>query len=133
MRRRLVLAALLAAGAASAAPLDPSTFEAMAEGHTLRFTQDGQPFGAEQYFPGRRSLWRYVDGTCAEGVWWPEGENVCFSYGADAERECWAFESGPTGVSVRLVEGSGGAGGLVLDLAGSDDTPLDCPGPDVGT
>lgn len=132
MARVLVLLALLA-GAAHAAPLDPSTFEAMATGHTLRFTRDGQPFGAEQYFSGRRSLWRYVDGTCAEGVWWPEGENVCFSYGAEAGRECWAFESGPTGVSVRLVEGSGGEPGLTLDLAGTDTTPLDCPGPDVGT
>lgn len=135
--RRLLAAPFvaLAAAAATAAPLDPAGFEALAEGHTLRFTRDGAPFGAEQYFAGRRSLWQYPDGTCAEGVWRPEGDRICFSYGPGAERECWRFEAGQTGVSVRLVEGSADApaGTLVLDLAGRDETPLDCPGPDVGT
>lgn len=136
MRRVLApLLLVLAAAAARAAPLDPAGFEALAEGHTLRFTRDGAPFGAEQYFPGRRSLWQYPDGTCAEGVWWPEGDRVCFSYGPGAERECWRFESGPTGISVRLMEGGAGApaGSLVLDLAGKDEAPLACPGPDVGS
>lgn len=135
MRRALALILGLAALPAGAAPLDPASFEAMAEGHTLHFSRGGEPFGAEQYFPGRRSLWQYPDGTCAEGNWWPEGDRVCFSYGAGAERECWSFETGAQGLSVRLVEGSGGApvGELLLDLAGIDRTPLDCPGPDVGT
>ncbi|HVL22203.1 MAG TPA: hypothetical protein VM422_14685 [Amaricoccus sp.] len=135
MRCVLALLLLALAAPAKAAPLDPAGFEALAEGHTLRFTRDGAPFGAEQYFPGRRSLWQYPDGACAEGVWWPEGDRVCFSYGAGAERECWRFEAGRTGISVRLMEGSADApaGTLVLDLAGRDETPLDCPGPDVGT
>lgn len=137
MRRLLVplVLALCAAGPAGAAPLDPAGFEALAEGRTLRFTRDGAPFGAEQYFPGRRSLWQYPDGSCAEGRWWPEGANVCFSYGPGAERECWRFETGPSGTFARFVEGSPGAppGVLLLQLAGIDEAPLDCPGPDVGT
>lgn len=144
MRRLLVsipvpiLVAILVAVAlpAAAAPLGPSGFEAMAEGRTLRFvTRDGASFGAEQYFPGRRSLWQYPDGSCAEGRWWPEGDTVCFSYGPGAERQCWSFEAGPNGVAVRLLEGGAGApvGELVIDLARVDRTPLDCPGPDVGS
>lgn len=127
---------LCVAGTAAAAPLDPAAFEALAENHTLHFTtRDGAPFGAEQYFPGRRSVWQYLDGSCAEGVWWPEGDEVCFSYGPDAPRECWSFEIGPTGTSARLAEGGPGspAGELLLHLAGIDRTPLDCPGPYVGT
>ncbi|MFT3974612.1 MAG: hypothetical protein QM699_14505 [Amaricoccus sp.] len=137
MRRLLAMLSVLAlALPAGAAPLGPSSFEAMAEGRTLRFVaRDGAPFGAEQYFPGRRSLWQYPDGSCAEGRWWPEGDDVCFSYGVGAGRECWSFEAGPTGISVRLVSGSDGApaGSLVIDLAGVDRVPLECPGPDVGT
>lgn len=124
------------AGPAVSGPLGPAEFERLAEGHTLHFvTRDGAPFGAEQYFPGRRSLWQYPDGTCAEGKWWPEDRDICFSYGPGAERECWSFETGPSGMSVRLAEGAADApaGNLVLDLAGVDDVPLDCPGPDIGT
>lgn len=125
---------VLPAGLA-AAPLDPASFEAMAEGRTLRFTVDGVPFGAEQYFPGRRSLWQFANGLCAEGDWWPEGDLVCFNYGPDAPRQCWRFERGPSGVYASPVEGGSGspASELVLELAGMDDTPLACPGPDVGS
>lgn len=137
MRRSAAFLTILAMACPGlAAPLDTSSFEKLAEGNTLRFTtRDGAPFGAEQYFPGRRSLWQYADGSCAEGVWWPERDRICFSYGPEAARECWRFESGPTGISVRLMEGSDGApvGELLLDLAGIDQAPLDCPGPDVGT
>lgn len=136
MRRFLIPLLVATAAPATAAPLEPASFEAMAEGRTLRFaTPDGIAFGAEQYFPGRRSLWQYPDGSCAEGHWWPEGANVCFSYGEGAERECWSFESGSAGIAARLVEGSEGAPvrQLVVRLSGLDRRPLDCPGPDVGT
>lgn len=136
MRRFLIPLLVAAALPAAAAPLGPASFEALSEGHTLRFaTRDGALFGSEQYFPGRRSLWQYPDGSCAEGHWWPEGNDICFSYGPGSERECWSFESGPNGIAVRLIESSDGgrAGQLVIDLAGIDQTPLDCPAPDVGT
>jgi hypothetical protein len=123
----------LGEGRAAGAGLDPSAFETLAEGHTLRFTRGGVPFGAEQFFAGRRSLWQYADGACAEGRWWDEGELVCFSYGPGSERQCWRFETGAAGISVRLATGASAPGALVLELAGVDDRPLACPGPDVGS
>lgn len=131
MLLRPLLVALAGALTAAAGPLGPSAFEALAEGHTLTFAHDGMPYGAEQYFPGRRSLWRYPDGTCAGGVWWADGDRVCFRYGEDAPRECWTFTTGPTGISVARVGGEGP--GIVLDLERIDETPLDCPGPRVGS
>lgn len=139
MRKTPVLATLLTAAilpaALAAAPLDPSDFGALVEGHTLRFSVDGVPFGAEQYFSGRRSLWQFANGLCTEGVWWPEGDLVCFNYGPEAPRQCWRFERGPSGIAASPVEGGPGspASELVLDLAAMDETPLACPGPEVGS
>jgi hypothetical protein len=130
--RLLALAALLAPLPAAAQTLPPREFEALAEGHTLHFTLGGAPFGAEQYFAGRRSLWRFADGTCETGRWWEEGDRVCFSYGDGAEVQCWLFRHRPSGFAASLVE-EGAETGFVLELSHSDRTPLDCPGPGLGT
>ena len=128
----LATAILLAARVGSAEPLSTAAFEALAEGHVLRFTQDGAPFGVEQFFPGRRSLWQYRDGTCAGGVWWPDAGLICFRYEAETVSQCWRFEKGAGGVSAELVE-AGAPTGLVVELSGWDTRPLACPGPRVGT
>jgi hypothetical protein len=127
-------AAGLAIGTVAAAQdtLSPDSFGAFAEGRTLHFTLDGLPFGAEQYFPGRRSRWRFEDGTCEEGVWWGAGELICFRYDGADGAQCWRFHGGPGGFSAALVE-DGTETGFVLEFSHADDNPLDCPGPDVGS
>jgi hypothetical protein len=60
-------------GSAAAEPLDAAAFERLARGRTLHFTLDGLPFGSEQFFDGRRSLWRFTDGECGSGGWWDQG------------------------------------------------------------
>ncbi len=110
----------------------PAAFEALAEGHTLHFTLDGAPFGAEQYFPGRRTLWRYADGLCAEGRWWGSGDSVCFAYDDVEGAQCWRFTRAGSGLAADLVEGGDGPG-FELQLAQTDDARLPCPGPKVGT
>jgi hypothetical protein len=124
----LPLLLLLAAPAANA--ITPERFGAMAEGRTLRFTLDGVPFGAEQYFASRRTLWRFEGGECLEGRWWAEGELVCFSY--DGPAQCWRLLDRPGGFAAELVQ-DGAATGFVLELSGVDDRPLDCPGPGIGS
>lgn len=104
------------------------TFERLAEGRTLYFTRDGRPSGAEQYFPGRRSLWRFEDGTCEEGRWWGEGRLICFQYGEDVPAQCWHF-SGPTEAFTAESVDSG----FVLRFSHADTTPLACPRPKVGS
>ena len=107
--------------------MTPESFGRLAEGRTLYFTRDGRFFGAEQYFPGRRSLWRFDDGTCEEGRWWGEGRLICFAY-EEAEPQCWRFDGNSASFTAESVET-----GLVLRFSHADERPLDCPGPDVGS
>jgi len=113
-------------------PVSPAEFEAMATGRTLYFSRDGLPFGAEQYFSGRRTLWRFFDGTCDAGRWEPRGELVCFSYATDPDWRCWRLwrEDGRL-AAVLVVEGADTGSPLRLDR--TDETDLACPGPDVGS
>lgn len=130
----LVLALAIGGEAAAATLVTPGEFETMSEGNTLYFDRDGVPFGAEQYFPDRRSLWRFdATGDCAEGSWRPQGDLICFAYDdATVGPECWRFLRDGTGLRAALVE-DGSESGFALDLSHSDTRPLDCPGPDVGS
>jgi hypothetical protein len=131
--RRLALLLVLAATAAVADPtMTPQAFEAASAGRTLRFSYLGQPFGAEQYLSGRRVLWRFADGSCQHGRWWDEGDRICFAYDNGNGPQCWRFLPRPGGFAAALIE-NGTETGFVLDLAASDTTPLDCPGPDTGS
>jgi hypothetical protein len=133
-RRDVILVLALAAAPPALADgrVAPATFEAMSEGRTLHFTLDGLPFGSEQYFAGRRSLWRFADGTCDSGVWRAEGDLVCFVYERESGPQCWRFlERGGRFVAA-LVE-DGAETGFALELSHMDQAPLACPGPDIGS
>jgi hypothetical protein len=130
LRQALILALVVAVQARAEGPVSPQAFEAMSVGRTLHFTLEGKPFGAEQYFPGRRSLWRFADGTCEAGSWRAEGERIRFTYERDPEPQCWRMVE--VGGRLRAALAGDGAG-LVLDLSHADDAPLPCPGPDLGT
>jgi hypothetical protein len=133
MRTAVALPLLLfAAAPAGADVVSPEAFEALSEGRTLHFTRQGEPFGAEQYFPGRRALWRFADGTCDRGFWRAEGQEICFVYEGNPGPQCWTFERRGAGYAAALVE-EGAPPGLVLELSHADDAPLDCPAPDVGS
>ncbi len=133
MIRALALVLPLALGtAAEAGTLSPGEFEALAQGRTLWFSDARGGFGAEQYLPGRRSLWRYADGSCVAGVWWDEGDLVCFRYESGPEAQCWRFAREGERTSATHV-GPDGAEGTVLDLERIDVSPLPCAGPEVGT
>jgi hypothetical protein len=135
--RRLALTlalpfALLATDAAGEPGMTPQAFEAASAGRTLHFSHLGQPFGSEQYLRGRRVLWRFADGSCQQGRWWDEGDEICFAYEDGDGPQCWRFLPAPGGFAAALIE-NGADTGFVLDLAASDTSPLDCPGPDVGS
>ena len=114
---------------ARAEPVSPGEFEALAEGMTLHFGLDGIPFGAEQFFAGRRSLWQFADGTCQEGRWWDEGGLICFAYPPEPAELCWRL----TRENGRLFAENMTQGGLRLEMIRRDEIPLPCPGPDVGS
>lgn len=127
-----LIAAGVCASLAEAEPVSPQEFEALATGRTLHFTQDGLPFGAEQYFSGRRTLWRFFDGSCETGLWQPADDLICFTYDTGPDRQCWRLwrEKGRLS-AVLVVEGFDS--GIPLDLARIDDADLPCPGPRVGS
>lgn len=123
---------LALAAPAAAEVMTAEAFEAMAEGRTLYFTRGGARYGEEQYLPGRRSLWRYEDGSCVRGVWWGAGEAICFRYEQAPTPQCWRFTSGPGGVAAELMQGDAGTA-TVVGVRRVDRRPLACPGPYVGS
>lgn len=132
---RLPALAILAALAAPAAAQDAvaaDEFDRLATGRTLHFTLNGLPFGSEQFFSGRRSLWRFAGQECQPGTWHGEGERICFVYDADPTPICWFFRRDDGEFSAHLAE-DGGETGFSLELSAIDSAPLPCPGPEVGS
>ena len=136
--RKLLLLCLLAIGVPALAPalaekpLSPSEFRDYAEGHTLYFDLDGEPFGSEAFEPGGQTLWRYKDGSCAEGVWRPHGGQVCFYYGDGTDVLCWRLLRDEQGLLVRLL-GDGSDAGMELRITARDQRQPICGEPGRGT
>jgi len=130
--RNLLLAFLLIASAPALAqePVSPSEFRDYAEGYTLYFEQEGEPFGSEAFEPGGKTLWRYEDGSCLEGVWRPHGAQLCFFYGDDVL--CWRLLRDEQGLVVRLL-GDGPDAGMELRVVGRDQRSPICGEPGRAT
>ncbi|WP_299132737.1 hypothetical protein [uncultured Amaricoccus sp.] len=126
-----LLALVLSGAAPRAQPVPADEFEAFSAGRTLYFTRDGQPFGAERFLPGRRTLWRFDGGPCLDGAWHAEGDRICFAYADDPGAQCWRFLRDGARLRAVLVE-QGVETGFSLDFSHADKAPLDCPAPDVG-
>lgn len=131
--RRLVLSITAAAIAlpvlAAEPPLTADQFEAMTTGRTLTYALGGEVYGIEQYKPGRRVMWAFRDDDCREGVWYPQGEEICFVYEHDPTPQCWLFHARPGGMTARFM---GDPQGSELSVVAESTDPLLCAGPDVG-
>jgi hypothetical protein len=111
-------------------PLTADQFEAYVMGKTLTFGGRGQdPYGAEQYMPGRRVIWTFLDEDCSEGEWYPQGPSICFIYDFDLTAQCWQFFDEPGGLRAEFMNDPGTS---VLYQARESTEPLACPGPKVG-
>ncbi len=132
LRLALVLLALAAPVAEAQSRLSPEAFDALATGRSLHFTLNGEPFGAEQFFAGRRSLWRYSDNVCQQGEWRGEGDAICFDYAGEPAPICWHFIETDGRHAAVLLE-NGVETGFRLDLDRIDTEPLPCPGPRIGS
>lgn len=127
--RVLLLALVLAAPALAETPLTPEGFEAHVTGHTLTYRQYGTVFGIEEYLPGRKVRWSVAPNQCQYGSWYPESDYICFVYEYDPDPSCWSFwlRDGRL-VALSIAD----APGAELHETGRVQTPLPCPGPDVG-
>jgi len=113
-------------------PVSPSEFREYAEGHTLYFDRDGEPFGSEHFEPGGQTQWRYLDGSCLAGAWRPHGAQVCFFYGEGSEVLCWRLIRDDDGLLVRLL-GEGEDAGMELRISRRDEQKPICGDPGRGT
>lgn len=72
--------------------MDVVEFEAFVTGKTLDFIEDGQPYGSEEFLPGRRVNWRYVgEIDCHAGTYEQNAEYICFNYDGEDELSCSTF------------------------------------------
>ena len=127
---RYMIAWLIWAGTALAAPMTGAEFEAYTSGQTLYFGSEGQEYGAEEYLDDRRVRWSFLDGKCKEGVWYEAADNnICFVYeDRPDDAQCWTFERSPGGLTATFQ----GPSGRVLYEARRTEEPMLCLGPEVG-
>ncbi len=130
----LLAALLIAAPALAQEPVSPEQFREFAEGWTLHFERDGEPFGSEAFEGDGKVRWRYSDGSCVSGLWRAHKGQLCFLYDSPEEGRtinCWKMLRDEAGLLARLV--SGRNEGLELRVARRDTAPLLCGEPGVGT
>ncbi|MER5170588.1 hypothetical protein [Thioclava sp. GXIMD2076] len=111
-------------------PLDAAGFEARTTGKTITYSAGGLPYGIEQYLPGRKVLWAFTQSECKTGTWAQEGDEICFDYQDENGKQCWHFFDTKDGLKAQFM-GDGGASEPLISLQESE-TPLNCPGPDIG-
>lgn len=121
--------ALLAGTAIAGEPMNGAAFDNYTRGKTLFYGQKGEAYGAEIYLDNRRVKWSFLDGECKEGVWYEEGDQICFVYEDNPDPQCWAF-SKDNGRLVARFENLPGA----TDLYEAQDVgeEMICLGPEVG-
>jgi hypothetical protein len=124
MRTAILLLAALPAAAET--PLSGPAFDELTRGRTYYYAEDGIPYGAEEYRPGREVLWSFLDGRCLRGSWYQSGESICFVYENREGPQCWEFFH-DDGLRARFLDG-----GTDLYELGQSADPLYCMGPDVG-
>ena len=127
--RSLLLACLLTAPASADTPITAEAFEAHVTGKTITYQQFDYIFGIEEYLPDRKVRWSVAPNECQYGSWYPQDDYICFVYEYDPTPSCWTFWL-KDGALVALSDSA--APGEELYEVAADNTPLPCPGPDVG-
>ena len=125
-----ILATVLAWPGPAVAGMSAAEFDAYTRGQTFHYgTAGAEPYGAEEYLPGRRVRWSFLDGECQDGYWYADGPRICFVYDTEPEPQCWQFERGSEGLEARF---DGDDGVTELYEMEKSRAPLTCPGPKIG-
>jgi hypothetical protein len=119
---------MLADPALAQEPMSGAEFDTYTTGKTLHYGTEGRIYGGEDYLPGRKVRWSFLDGKCLDGEWYAENEQICFVYVDDPEPICWVFYETPEGPAAHL----GGDQSQALYEIGEASEPLFCLGPEVG-
>ena len=109
--------------------LDAQAFEQLTLGRTFTYAENGTAYGAEEYLPGRRVRWSFLDGQCKAGFWWEEAGQICFAYEDNPDPQCWRFFMGEAGLVAHYTSSDDAA---PLYEVGQSSDPLLCLGPETG-
>ena len=110
-------------------PLTGAEFEALTTGHTMTYESGGEPYGTEQYLPGRKVVWAFTGDDCKKGTWYEEGAYICFVYDDEPDPQCWIFHRNGSGLTAQF---RGDPEGLPLVAVNQTAKPMACMGPDIG-
>ncbi|MEM9784272.1 MAG: hypothetical protein AAF899_17575 [Pseudomonadota bacterium] len=113
-----------ASGATAEGRMTAEDFRDFAEGYTLHFERDGQPWGRESFREGGGVTWQYPSGSCVDGVWRGYEDSICFYYGQGTDVLCWSMRRDGDAVIGTLTRGS--EEGLELTVTRRDRVPLVC-------
>lgn len=110
--------------------MNGAEFDAYTNGKTLTFGVVGDDaYGVEQYQDNQRVIWSFLDGECSNGVWYESKGSICFRYDFDPDPKCWKFYDDPDGLRAVFMNRPNTS---VLYEAQDSETPLSCPGPNLG-
>ena len=127
---RLIAFFFLAASPALAEPaMDAETFDRLTQGQTMTWAEFGSVYGVEQYLPDRRVRWTFAGDTCMEGIWYQEGEAICFQYENGRKPACWVMAQTATGLTAANTDDEPEVAPVVITATTE---PLACFGFDVG-
>lgn len=108
----------------------PEEFETLSQNKTLYFYRYGKIYGAEQFFKGRQSTWKFANGECDRGIWYPKGDQICFDYEANPGEQCWHFIKNGDDFAARYI-GADPIDDLLLKAI--DRSELICDYPDLNS
>jgi hypothetical protein len=125
--------AALATVALAETPLTADGFAAHVTGKTITYQQFDTTFGIEQYLAGRKVRWSVAPDECQYGSWYPQGDDICFVYEYDPTPHCWTFWLRGGVLAAQSADAQPGTPQAAeLSEIDRSDTPLACPGPQVG-
>lgn len=109
--------------------MNPQDFEAWSTGRTLDYFDGLTYWGSEQHLPGRKTVDADDQGLCQNGVWFAQGDAICFVYEMSLGTHCWHFWREDDQVTARNVDSASEVAPYEVTLS---EDPVSCMGPEVG-
>lgn len=115
--------------AQSGPPMSAEAFDNYTRGQTFYYGTGLEPYGAEEYLDNRRVRWSFLDGLCRDGIWYEQGEAICFVYEDNPDPQCWTFYETGRGIVARFENDPGLT--TLYEIRKSPE-PMMCLGPEIG-
>jgi hypothetical protein len=129
MRLAALLVAVLPTAAWSETPMTGAEFEAYVGTSTVTYSYNSGITGVADYGPNRTLRWAFADDACVDAYWYERGDDLCFVFEAHEMSACWHFYrqgDGIVGIGQDTDEDE-----RIEDIDRSE-TPMTCPGADIG-